>query len=255
MYLFLKQYKCNDNRVETGFNSLKKNKDSDMKYILIAFLMFGFTSVFSQENQRYINVNGTSELVRAADQLNYTITIRNTDQSVEQCKIINDKNLEDLLTILNMAGIDKKDLDISPVRLGKNYEFGSERQQIQKGYFAEVEISFLLKDLSKYYQLTNELASGNSFEITNSSYTISDYEIQHKIAYEEAITAAKEKAKYMADRLGLKLGDVLEIDENNYWQNYGSPVNTLTIDNSQELNNQGKVVIRRSVRVKFELIN
>ena len=224
-----------------------------MRYFLITFLVIGLSSVFSQENQRYINVNGTSELIRTADQLNFTVKIKTIDESVEQCKIINDNNLEDLLEILKSVGINSNEIDISPLKLGKNYEYDRERQQKQKGYFAEVEISFLLKDLSKYYLLTNKLATSNSFEFTNSSYTISDYEIQHKIAYENALKAAKEKAQYMANTLGLKLGDVLEIDENNYWQSYATPFNTLTVENSQNTNTPGKVTIRRSVRVKFAL--
>ena len=224
-----------------------------MKYILVALLIINFSSIFAQENQRYVNINGTSELIRNADQINFTIKIKIIDESLEASKIINDKNLADLFTILNKVGINSSEIDVSPLMLGKYYEYDRERQQKQKGYYTEVQVSFLLTDLSKYYELTNQLATSNSFEITNSSYTISDYEIQHKIAYENALKAAKEKAQYMANTLGLKLGDVLEIDENNYWQSYANPFNTVTVENSPNTSSSGKVTIRRSVRVKFAL--
>jgi len=224
-----------------------------MKYFFFTILFLSLASSFAQENQRYININGTSEVIRTADQINFSVKIKTIDESVEQCKIINDKNLNELLAILKGMGINSKKIEVSPLILGKNYEYDRDRQQKQKGYFTEVEVDFLLNDLSKYFELTNKIASSNSFEVTNSSYSISDYEIQHKIAYENALNAAKEKAEYMAKTLGLKVGDVLEIDENNYWQSYANPFNTVTVENSQSANTSGKVTIRRSVRVKFAL--
>ena len=101
--------------------------------------------------------------------------------------------------------------------------------------------------------MINKLSKNNYFEITNSNYGISDYEAQHKLAYEKALKAAKEKAEYMTKALGIKLGKVLEIDENNYWQSYATPFNTVTKVNLRESDISGNVTIRRSVRVKFSI--
>ena len=113
-------------------------------------------------------------------------------------------------------------------------------------------VSFLLKDLSRYYELTNKLATSNNFEIQRSDYSISDYEQKNKLAYEKALKAAIEKAEYMTKTLGVKLGEVLEIDENNRWQTYPNPTNSITTENTQR-GFAGKVTIRRSVRVKFAI--
>ncbi len=225
-----------------------------MKKMILILFTICFISANAQENQKYININGTSELIREADLIDFTIEIKTIDESVEASKNTNDKNLEELLTILNNFGINSEDVEVSPIKLGKNFEYNErERQQIQKGFFVEVEVSFLLRDLNKYYELSNKLATSNEYAIIRSSYGISDYELQHKTAYVNALKAAKEKAEYMAKSLGLNLGEVLEIDENNLWESYPNPTNTVNIESSQVGNISGKVTLRRSVRVKFAI--
>lgn len=224
-----------------------------MKYFLLAIFIFCFVSLNAQDNQKYININGTSELILPADQINFTVQIKIIDDSIEESKKTNDKYLNELMSILKGIGINSNDIEISPIILGKNYENDINRVRIQKGFFTEVKVNFLLKDLSKYFELTNKISSSNYFEILNSSYNISDYEQQHRLAYEKALNAAKEKAEYMAKTLGVKLGEVLEIDENNYWQSYVNPSNIVTQVNSSDGSISGKVTIRRSVRVKFAI--
>jgi Uncharacterized conserved protein len=219
-------------------------------YAILLVLCFAYSN--AQEHQRYINVNGTSELVLTADQINFTVKIRLIDSSVEKSKISNDKCLNELSAILKNIGINSNEMQVSPITLGKNYEF-IEREHKQKGFYTEVIVSFLLKDISKYYELTNKLATNDAFEITNSDYSISNYELQHRLAYEKALIAAKEKAEYMSKALGTNLGEVIEIEENNYWQNYSSTTNSISVEKSTSSNISGKVTIRRSVRVKYSL--
>lgn len=222
-----------------------------MKSFMLSIILC-FASLSAQETQKYINVNGVSELILPADQINFTVKINVIAESIEKSKKTNDINLDKLIAILKGVGIDSDDIEASPIILGKNYVNENNFERKHKGYFADVKISFILKDLSKYYELTNSLSLNNYFEIINSSYSISDYERQHKLAYEKALNAAKEKAEYMSKAIGVKLGEALEIDENNYWQSYGSPLNSVAYVNSQE-DVAGKVTIRRSVRIKFAI--
>ncbi|QQS36166.1 MAG: SIMPL domain-containing protein [Ignavibacteriales bacterium] len=220
-----------------------------MKHILILLTLF-ITSAFAQ--QKFINVNGTSEVVRNADQINFSIQIKNISETVEKSKSLTDENTSSLIALLNEHGISSDDIEVSPIKLGKNYEYNDgSRQRVHKGYFTHVDVSFLLKDISKYYALSNDIAKSDAYEIVSANYNISDYEAQHKAAYEQALKAAKEKALYMCTTLGVKLSSVIEIEENDQWQSVLSPMNTATFEGSQTGNPSGKVTIRRSVHVKF----
>jgi uncharacterized protein YggE len=223
-----------------------------MKYFLLALLLVCFASPKAQENKRYINVTGTSELILPADQMNFSVQIKTINNTIEESKKANDNNLNELMALLKSTGISPNDITTSPISLGRNYEY-KDRESIQKGYYTEVSVAFLLKDLSKYYEITNRLSSSNDFANITSNYNISDYELQNKLTYQKALKSAKEKAEYMANTLGIKLGEILEIDANNPEQNYPNPFNSVTIIDSPNNLVSGKVSIKRSVRVKFAL--
>ena len=224
-----------------------------MKYFFLSLFICSFGSTSAQEFHKYITVNGTSEIILPADQIKYTIQIKIVAAAVEASKNANDSCRNELLRKLNKIGINSNDINVLPMTLGKNYEFNKGERK-QRGFYTEVNVIFLLKDLSKYYELTNELSSSNQYEIKESTYNISDYELQQKIAFEKALLAAKEKAKYMVHVLGVKLKDVLEIEENNYWQ--AGSIYSNTIEQKQDSragDMSGKVTIRRSVKVKFAI--
>lgn len=223
-----------------------------MKKILIVIFVFSLSLIHAQEKQRFIDVNGTAEVILSADQINLSVRLKTVDDSIELSKKNNDGLLGELMLLLKETGISSDDIQSSPVALGKNYEFRN-NQRIHEGYYAEVTVNFLLRDLSKYYELTNKLSRNDFFEITNSTYGISDYETQHKKTIEKALLAAENKAEYMAQALKVKLGEVLEIEENNSIQSYFMHSNTIAREESPYDSINGKVVIERSVRVKFSI--
>ena len=223
-----------------------------MKNLWIIILFALFVKITAQENQKYVNVTGKSEVVVNADQININIHIRTIKKSIEESKKTNDKSVNDLVTILTGLGIDSQEIDISPVSMGKNYEY-KQGERIQNGYYTNLDVSLLLKNLSKYYELIDKISLNDTYEIVNSSYSVSNFEVLSKSAYEKALTAAKEKAEYMAKALNVKLGDVIEIDETNF---NGSPIpiNALAKENFQNSGISGKVTINRSIRVKFAIM-
>lgn len=223
-----------------------------MKKFIFVLVIISITFSLAQENQRFINVNGTSQLILNADQIDFRIQIKIINDSALESKKLNDKYRNILLAILKSFDINSKDVEVSPLTFGKNYEY-KDKERVQNGYYTIVNVYCTLKDLSKYFDLTNKLAANDNFEILSSSYGISNYEKQHRLAYEKALTAAKEKAEYMCNAIGVKLGEVLEIDENNSNQKYPNPFNTITKPNSQNGDVTGKVTLSRSVRVKFSI--
>jgi uncharacterized protein YggE len=221
-----------------------------MKFILSCLIIFSFYSAAAQT--RYINITGNSEIIKKADQAEFSVFIKTIGKSIEASKVENDKHLVDLLVILQNMNIPSDAIQISPLTFGKNYEQG-ERGMKHDGYFTSVNASFTLNNLKRYYDITHRLSGNDAFEIS-AVYSISDYELQNKKAFEKALEAAEEKAKYMAGKLGLKTGQVLEIEENNAAQPYLMSVNT-TSREIEAGSITGNVSIKRSVRIKYELIS
>ena len=223
-----------------------------MKNAILILAIFLFSLSNAQEQKRSISVNGTHELTLPADQINIEVKIETIDSSIEYSKKANDKSTNDLLMILKNEDIQSSDISVSPIRLGKKYDYINNVKKFI-GYFTEVDVSVLLKDLSKYYELSNKIATKNIYEIQRSSYGISNYESVHRSVYEKALLAAKEKAEYMAKALGVNIGEVLSISESNYWGETSAFTNTMASEESKPSSSSGRITIRRSVRVEFTL--
>lgn len=217
------------------------------------FLLFVILSagINAQNIQKFINVNGSARLDVNADQINISVHIKTVDNSISESKKKNDDSVDKLISILNEFEVEKQDVDISPISLGKNYEY-KQGERVQNGFYTSVNVSVLLKDLSKYYELIDNLSSNEAFETTNSNYSVSDFENYVKSAYKKSLIAAKEKAELMAETMGVTLGDVLEIDESTSYSG-PMPLNTMVKEDYRAGDIAGKVSINRDVRVKFAI--
>jgi uncharacterized protein YggE len=233
-----------------------------VKKIFIFLLFITAIALNAQNTPRFITVSGTAEVIVPADCIVFNVQIKTINESMAQAKRQNDKNLDDLLTTIKSAGVTSEDFEVAPVSLGKNYEYGASGRK-EKGYFAAVNLTFKLRDFTKYLSLTEQISKSPSIEL-NSSFELSKAKLQSlsKDTYCNALKAAKEKAEYMAAALGAKLGPVAEIEEAGadipFVPVKGGRASNFSTKMDAGMQNEaveGKIVVSKSVSVKFDLIN
>lgn len=223
-----------------------------MKYLFVFLLFLFSTTSYTQQAVRFINLNGTAEHIVDADIIVFNVLVKTTSKTLDEAKKKNDEQITGLRKILNELNISKDDFEIQPISFGKEYEWLNSKR-VDKGFFATTNVTFKLKNFTKYYDATDMLSSSGSYTV-NSYYSLSNFEFYNKTAYEKALLAAKEKAVYMTNALDVELGRVMEIEE------LGDAQPPMLMRNKMEMDSAvggetiaGKITIRRSVRVKFEL--
>jgi uncharacterized protein YggE len=223
-----------------------------MRYLVLVLAIICAFTAYPQESKRFIDVNGTAEVNIPADRIDFNIQVRVVSQTISESKKQVDVSVKELMDLLKKYSISDDDIDESSVLLGKNYEHDSGKRE-QKGFFASSDITFKLKDLTKYYNLSDELAGIRNIEAANSNYNLNNYEKYNQQAYEKALKAAAEKASYMCSALDVKRGKVLEIDENN--QNTPMVLNTREMFKAEGGGAiiSGNVNITRTIRVRYEI--
>lgn len=227
-----------------------------MKKISILILLLFSTSFYAQEFSRFIDVNGTSEVTAQADYINFAITIRNVAETLEESKQININASGELVDILHDFNIAKNDWELSPIKFGKEYSYSNnERKQV--GYFAQVNISIKLKNMSDYYSFITALSKNKLYEISGSSYGVSDLLKYHKEATINAVQAAKEKAEYIAKSMDVRIGKIIQIKELNQFESYPNPLNAVKnmAGGRPDEDISGKISISRSVNLKIEILD
>jgi uncharacterized protein YggE len=220
-----------------------------MKKIFILFLLFSCSLIYSQDN-RFIEVTGTANIEYPADQISWRVIIKKIADSFSESRIDAENDLMKLEEILEKNSVDKNDVQITPVQQGRYYEYDG-RNRIFKGYFSSFNINLVLRDLDKYPALISQLSESGDFENLSPTWSDSKYEEHHKSTLIQASDNAKIKASYLAENLGLEIGQVLEIQESN--ASYPNPFNSSTSLEYDTPIATGKVSYTRSVKIKFEL--
>jgi uncharacterized protein len=232
-----------------------------VKKLFIFVLLVMAATINAQNAPKFITVNGTAEVIVPADCIVFNVSIKTVNEVMALAKSMNDKTLDELLTRVKSSGVAAEDIEIAPVSLGKNYEYGTSGRK-EKGYFASVTLTFKLKDLTKYLSLTEQLSKSPSIEL-NSSFELSKEKLLalNKDTYCSALKAAKEKAEYMAAALGAKLGSVSEIEEAGVntpiLQRSSQLISNFSAKMDADLQNEpvaGKITVSKSVRVKFDIL-
>ena len=224
-----------------------------MKKIFILFLLFSCALIYSQEN-RFIEVTGTANIEYPADQISWNINIKKIESSLDESSLKANSVVKDLLAVLEQTGINKNDIQVSPIQQGRYYENEHDRQYRKfVGFYSSINIKFILQDMTKYLKLVRQLSESEEYENLNASWVDSKYEEHHKTTLIQASDNAKNKAEYLAENFGMQIGSVLEILEGDRSTSYPNPFNTITSTGYDTPMATGKVSYTRSVKIKFEL--
>jgi len=210
------------------------------------------------DQQRFIEVTGSAELNVDPDEVILIIGIeeywkeefeKNTDPKNYRTKIKIEEIEKDLLSNLTDLGISKEQIKITD--MGNYWRYRGKDFLISKHY----EIS--LHDLDQVTQITKINIKGINYltigELKNKSLT--EFRKQVKI---EALRAAHDKADYLLNSINKKVGDPIQIieenNENNYWRPQSMTSNTImsTPDNSG-IEDFRKIKLRYEIKVRYEI--
>lgn len=178
------------------------------KLLIIVTLVASALSLSAQttDTRRKIEVSGTAEQEVIPDIIKVTISLKEYFKDKKKVTI---SQLEaQLQKALDDAGVNKEDLSIDDLS-ASNWE---ERKR-HLNFLASKQYIIRFKELTKYNQILNKLdARGvESTAITDYDYSkITEVKKELKI---KALLAARDKAEYLLNSVGEKLGGVLNISE------------------------------------------
>lgn len=158
--------------------------------------------------RRKVEVTGTAEKEVTPDIINVSISLKEYMDGKKKISISQlEKQLENAVTA---AGIPKEDFTVNNV---SGWNYATEKKK-NPDFLASKQYGIRVHDLNRYNQLLSKV-DAKGIEYTNiTSYDYSKITELKKELKLQALLAAKDKAAYLVNALGDKLGKVLSISEN-----------------------------------------
>jgi len=219
---------------------------------LVAFL--GLSSAMAQQVdlRRKISVSGTSETEVTPDIIYIGISLK---EYLNGKKKVDITELEkQLYAAVQKAGIAKENLTISNL---SSWNYATEKKK-NPDFLASKQYRLKVSDLNKFNLILESLDAKGIDNTNIESYDYSKIENLKKELKVKALLAAKEKAAYMVEALGDKLGSVIEIQDGGdnvmqpVYRNYAMKAEMADASSAPEIDFK-KIKLNFTVNAVFEI--
>ena len=228
-----------------------------MKKIVIFLCTVLILCSSCDKNSKFISVNGTGSVTFVPNLVKFSVTVRQTDPILANSVAKTKDAVMKMLDICSKFGIKEEDIKSSWISTSQEYHWQSDKK-VFDGYASNQSTDIIFRDLDKLEEFTAQLmkldiASMNRMEFDHSNRTGFESE-----ACLVALDNAKEAAAKMAQRMGVKLGDVLYIsdsgvDYSGYRESNGPMLYAKSAADGGVVASPGILSVTRNVLVKFAI--
>jgi uncharacterized protein YggE len=200
---------------------------------------------------RGITVNASGKVDSVPDRAALEIGVETHAGSAKDALARNADRLADVIAALRKAGVAKDDLQTSQVYLWPQRD--SDGTSVS-GYQAQNTVSVVL-DVEKAGGAVDAAVAAGANVVSGPSLAVADRDELYRTALKDAVEAAREKARAIADAAGVKVGRVTAVVESgDYAELPPMPYAMAARDSGAETQIQpGKQAIQATVMVTFAL--
>ncbi len=208
----------------------------------------------------HISVMGSAVKEFEPDVTRWHLSLRSEAKSADEAAKSHAQTLAKLLQQLKAKGVAEKTIKTQSMSLSENWNYVNGKR-FQQGYVATATIQFE-STIDSYSQFWAELSRIEGLSIQGTSFDLKDRIRAHQQVRKEALLAARDKAKAMAEVLDAALGKVYVIEDLNWEDDVHLPVQNVAMMRSAKaevmaadaaLVSPGTLEIRSRVKVIFLL--
>jgi uncharacterized protein len=182
--------------------------------ILLTGLCLATGCVAEDQNQlqREIRVNGQASVYSTPDLFQFSVYIEEQGELVSKLNAGVRAKSQSIVDLLLKSGVEEKDIQSMRVDLNPWFEH-LQSQRIQKGFILSRQVAVTLRSMEKYDQIIDGLLRLGANRIEGFNYVVKDPEQDYLKALELALTDAKLRADKIAAAVGVKVGEVISVQE------------------------------------------
>ncbi|OGZ27412.1 MAG: hypothetical protein A2365_02975 [Candidatus Nealsonbacteria bacterium RIFOXYB1_FULL_40_15] len=187
--------------------------------LIISSSIWAYSKTKELRSKSEISSSGVGEIYAKPDTALISFSVITESKDVSDALEKNSEKMNNIIESLKEIGVEEKNLKTSSFNIYPKYDYidyASKGTRVLAGYEARNELQVKLGDISKIGSAIEMAVSRGANEVSSLSLIIENQEEFEKIAREEAVKKAKEKAEELAGALDVKLGKIIAYSENNY---------------------------------------
>lgn len=194
--------------------------------ILFALLsLFVFTKIFgpipfsvnsiTTNKQNLFTVTGTAEATAVPDTAMVSFGVNKNSPTTEAAKEDVNKIINQITQDLKTLGVAEKDIKTSNYSINPDYDYTNGRQT-PRGYTVSANIDVRLESVERANQAIDIATRDGATQVGGVQFVLDDEEKAklEEEARKEAIEKAKKKAESIAKAAGIRLGRIVDVQEN-----------------------------------------
>jgi uncharacterized protein YggE len=178
----------------------------------------------ASQEVRTVTVTGEAEVRVVPDEVVLTLGVETWNKNLETAKRQNDEIVAAVLALAGEYDIQPEHVQTDYVSIEPRYRNGYYEESDFVGYFVHKTISITLRDLSKFEGLLSAALDAGVNYVHGIEFRTTELRQHRDEARALAIQAAQEKAVALAGGLEQKIGDPLDIQEeqSGWWSGYNA---------------------------------
>jgi uncharacterized protein YggE len=167
----------------------------------------------------------------------------------------NTDKMNELIDLLENSGISANDIQTTNYNMWVEDIYDQNNQPTgDKRYHVTNQVSIRLKDLSKIGELIKDATSAGVSNVSGISFAVSETSELEQAALDIAIENARQKAEWMAEKLSLNIGSIVNVVEGGFTPPIAFQAEFQAVGGASEVPiAQGQVSLTAQVQVEFEL--
>ncbi len=180
-----------------------------------------------------ITVAGEGEVFAIPDIATFTFSVVEERESVKEAQTVITRKANDMIAYLKREGVDEKDIKTLAYRVSPRYEYENftkigtfpvqNRKRVLVGFEVRQNIFVKVRDIQKAGSLLSGIGGRGVSNISSLQFTVDNEKGLKMEARRKAIKDAKNKAKLLAEDLGVTLVRTISFSESKdgYYTQYG----------------------------------
>ncbi|WP_208434054.1 SIMPL domain-containing protein [Bartonella taylorii] len=163
-----------------------------------------------------IRVTATGESQATPDMAIINLAVVTYDKTAQKALAANNKSMNDIINAFKNNGIQANDLQTSGLSIYQsNLDKHHEKKNTERLYHVSNSLTVRIRDLANAGKIFDQAMALGVNSVNGITFTNADTKPFYQEARKKAITEAIEKAETIAQAANLKLGKIIEINENN----------------------------------------